>query len=173
MIPKIRGTFEVKVVTGIRKDWFGCVETIKTTIPLHFYPIDDKDIEMALELQHKVKVDILKNHHGNGRPKRWDDISISALAYVALDKDEKKQLESLQKGYAYKFIDELKASEKRIIVDWILKVSEDNLKGKYPLTRKRPDDSKLPKYIKCEYCDSWVETTHINCPNCSAPIKRR
>ncbi len=28
-------------------------------------------------------------------------------------------------------------------------------------------------YVKCEYCDSWVDTTHINCPNCGAPIKRR
>lgn len=48
------------------------------------------------------------------------------------------------------------------------------LDGKWRHLTKSPTPSTIHSpYIKCEYCDSWVETTHINCPNCSAPIKRR
>lgn len=33
-------------------------------------------------------------------------------------------------------------------------------------------DPKMTSLCQCEYCNSVVDTTYINCPNCGAPIKR-
>ena len=47
--------------------------------------------------------------------------------------------------------------------------------GKWRLIDNKPSTTSTihSPYVKCKYCDSFVETTHINCPNCGAPVKRR
>lgn len=40
-----------------------------------------------------------------------------------------------------------------------------------PIT-KLSTEPQVTMLCECEYCNSVVDTTYINCPNCGAPIKR-
>ena len=41
-----------------------------------------------------------------------------------------------------------------------------------PLTLEPLNDGLWVNSCECEYCNSVVDTTYINCPNCGAPLKK-
>ncbi len=111
MVPKIRGKFETEIVIW-RDIWCGLISIpIKTTIPLHFYPLRASDMKHLWMLFDKGTIDAVDFENG--------------MIYLALVENEKKRLDARHQLSSWQVIAEyLSRQAKMTIIEWIMSVSE-------------------------------------------------